>query len=281
MHHQGHEAVHSSVVGKVGFGIGLLLVAAPGCDGSPQSTNNCAEGSERCPCYGNGTCDEGLTCLSDRCVIDDATGGATSGGRSSRGGGAGSAQDGTFTPAASGGTVASGGTIAASGGTPTASGGTASTAAGAPPVGVNLIHNGDFSQQKNYWMLTDYTGATNLWTSVASGSYCFGAESAFQYSLGWPASATDALNLAVGTTYRLSFSLRANASYSVAIKVRELMMSQLASFSTTMLVAASEQPATHEFTVTSTFLPSGLYFSGTMAESNYLCVSAVSLVRLQ
>lgn len=30
------------------------------------------DGTERGPCYGNGTCDEGLVCLSDRCVVWDA-----------------------------------------------------------------------------------------------------------------------------------------------------------------------------------------------------------------
>lgn len=51
----------------------LLMLAAAlamvGCPaGSRQSSPSCAEGSERCTCYRNNTCDDGLECLSNRCV---------------------------------------------------------------------------------------------------------------------------------------------------------------------------------------------------------------------
>lgn len=42
-----------------------LLLALGACQ---KDTARLAEGAERGPCYGNGTCDEGLWCLSDLCV---------------------------------------------------------------------------------------------------------------------------------------------------------------------------------------------------------------------
>ncbi len=48
--------------------ISLLVLA--GCDEDTLITgeNSCSEGSQGCPCYGNGTCDEGLSCLDNFCV---------------------------------------------------------------------------------------------------------------------------------------------------------------------------------------------------------------------
>lgn len=45
----------------------------------------CPVGSERCSCYGNGTCDDGLVCLSGLCV-DAGTGGVGTGGVAPTGG---------------------------------------------------------------------------------------------------------------------------------------------------------------------------------------------------
>src|SRR5947207_12226346 len=36
----------------------------------------CKDGAERCPCYGNGTCNKGLTCASHLCVLVPSAGGA-------------------------------------------------------------------------------------------------------------------------------------------------------------------------------------------------------------
>ena len=45
--------------------VGLILGS---CNESSVSTPSCPEGSESCPCYGNGSCDAGLECRSDLCV---------------------------------------------------------------------------------------------------------------------------------------------------------------------------------------------------------------------
>ncbi len=41
---------------------------ASGCLGSAQDSTSCSAGEERCECYANGTCNEGLECLSNHCV---------------------------------------------------------------------------------------------------------------------------------------------------------------------------------------------------------------------
>lgn len=54
--------------------VGCLLLA--GCtsagSGSKTDAGACEDGAEGCACYGNGTCNEGLTCLSKYCVDPDA-----------------------------------------------------------------------------------------------------------------------------------------------------------------------------------------------------------------
>ena len=71
--------------------VGLAAGACSGGD-SDDGGNACAPGSETCACYGNGTCDDDLTCLSSICVFDPDSAG--SGGRRAQGG-SGSSQAGS------------------------------------------------------------------------------------------------------------------------------------------------------------------------------------------
>lgn len=48
----------------------LSAVLAFGCGG--DEGDSCKTGSERCACYGNNTCDDGLTCVLNTCVVLDA-----------------------------------------------------------------------------------------------------------------------------------------------------------------------------------------------------------------
>ena len=52
----------------LGLALGVTIDCGGG-SGQPP-TGTCTTGAERCPCYGNATCDVGLICRSDRCVID-------------------------------------------------------------------------------------------------------------------------------------------------------------------------------------------------------------------
>ncbi len=75
--------------------------------GSGTGGVECVDGTERCPCYGNGTCNEGLVCASDLCVnlgSGGQAGAGGSGGVVGAGGDTGSGGD------ATGGEVGAGGT---------------------------------------------------------------------------------------------------------------------------------------------------------------------------
>ena len=127
-----------------------VFVALHACGGS--SGKSCTQGTESCPCYGNSTCNPGLTCASNTCVSLGGAGGATgvagiggttgSGatGGSSRGGaggasasgtgGASSAGTGGKSTAGAGGTAAGGSAGAGSGG----SGGGSCTSTSTDPM---------------------------------------------------------------------------------------------------------------------------------------------------
>jgi len=72
----------SSTIARAAWLLSLLLLA--GCGRSHPISGT---GSERQPCYPNGTCDQGLTCFSNRCVRYD--GGAGAGGEGGAGGSSG------------------------------------------------------------------------------------------------------------------------------------------------------------------------------------------------
>ncbi|MHC4837808.1 MAG: hypothetical protein ACYTF3_06435, partial [Planctomycetota bacterium] len=50
----------------------IALTALAGCGDLTVAEQSCdTNGVEGCPCYVNATCDDGLTCVSDRCVSFD------------------------------------------------------------------------------------------------------------------------------------------------------------------------------------------------------------------
>ncbi len=54
----------------------LPLSFGVGCVSSERDSGSCEAGNERCVCFGNGTCNDGLTCLSNHCVnVDGMDGG--------------------------------------------------------------------------------------------------------------------------------------------------------------------------------------------------------------
>jgi hypothetical protein len=86
----------------------LSLAVSEGCRGgdAPQ----CQQGAERCPCYPNGTCNTGLTCLSAVCVqASGGTGGSSQGGTMGSGGADPGGSGGTVSGSGGGGASGSGG----------------------------------------------------------------------------------------------------------------------------------------------------------------------------
>jgi hypothetical protein len=142
----------------------LVAVSLGGCDstqGTTSTTKACAQGALRCPCYPNGTCNDGLVCRSEICVANDGNvggGGGELGGATSYGGN-------TFSPSAGGTSDGQGG--APSGGTDTGTsveqGGTSTTSA---QGGTTAIGAGGTIPDGTGGTIPDGTGGT---TSVATG----------------------------------------------------------------------------------------------------------------
>jgi hypothetical protein len=109
----------------------VVVVTAVACGSSNQQT--CPQGTERCPCYANSTCNSGLTCASNTCV---SLGGA--GGTSGTGGQAGTTGTGGASKGGTGGGAATGGTNAAgAGGTTTGGSGGSGTGGGGGSCAAN------------------------------------------------------------------------------------------------------------------------------------------------
>ena len=85
------------------FAVSTALTAVA-CGGSKGQT--CAQGTEKCPCYGNSTCNPGLTCASSTCVNLGGAGGTT--GSAGMGGTTGSGGPGGSSAGDAGGTSAAG-----------------------------------------------------------------------------------------------------------------------------------------------------------------------------
>jgi len=108
-----------------------LFVAACGGGSNPQ-------GGLRQACYGNGTCNAGLTCISQICVAAGGTGGTNTGGTMGSGGSAGMGAGGTTGSGGSAGTGVGGGAAGAGGATARGgAGGSGGSTAGVGGAGGN------------------------------------------------------------------------------------------------------------------------------------------------
>ena len=107
------------------WGLWGAIIGALGCGGGGTAKGNdggCPAGSETCPCYGNGTCDQGLACASNLCVNLSGSG---NGGASGQAGAGSMGSGGSTGRGGSGGATGSGGQMATGGaGGQTGSGGT-------------------------------------------------------------------------------------------------------------------------------------------------------------
>jgi hypothetical protein len=80
MYSRKYAAMFSGGMGSfVALSALILTVAVGACDGAKTTGSSCTVGSERCACYGNGTCNDGLTCRSNLCVNDNTSSAGSSG----------------------------------------------------------------------------------------------------------------------------------------------------------------------------------------------------------
>ena len=117
----------------------LALVLGWACGGeNDDGPEACPAGSERCACYGNGTCDGALECFSNLCVAP--SGGSGSGGAVEAGAAGAESEPSAGGDAGAGGVIAPGGS--SKGGTSTA-GGTSNAGGGSGSAGTDAVSGGD------------------------------------------------------------------------------------------------------------------------------------------
>ncbi len=262
-------------------GLSLIAVAAclvMACGGSGPSTTppTCTTGTEGCACYGNQTCNPGLSCLSSLCVNPASGNGGVGGIGPGTGGAAGG---GGTTPGTGGAAPGTGG----AGGTTTGSGG----ALGSGGSSGNLIKNGDFSAGKEYWDLTPQAGEAYS-EDYTGGQYCVLNPSTNYYlsfSLGFPPTPSDAFVITPGATYTLSYT--ASGTYSttqlptVQVKIGHVETPYTELYSTTDVVTnnaiGSAQTFTHVISSAAGDTAAGLVFNGTIDYYSEICFDNVVL----
>jgi hypothetical protein len=237
----------------------------------------CTTGTETCACYGNGTCNPGLTCLSSLCVNPASGNGGV--GATGVGGAAGGGGTAPGTGGAAGTTPGTGGTTPGTGGTTPGTGGAAN---------INLIKNGDFSAGKEYWDLTLQAGDIGG-SDYTGGQYCVLNESTGYYlsfSLGYPPTPSDAFVISPGATYTLSY--QASGTYftlqpTVQVKIGHVETPYTELYSTTDVVAlnaiSTPQTFTHTIVSAAGDTEAGLVFNGTLDYYSEICFDNVVLVK--
>jgi hypothetical protein len=244
-------------------GVGL----AGACGSSSPMASTCPQGSEACPCYGNQTCNTGLTCLSNLCV-NPLTGNGGHGGAVGSGGLTGAA-----------GTTGAGGFVGTAGTT----GGAGTTGAAGSGAPVNLIKNGDFSLGKEYWDLTYQAGEVATDNQGSGGQYCImNASSSFylSFSLGYPPTPSDAFTIAAGSTYTLTYTAAVDQPASVMVKIGgvETPYTELTSF-TDPVSSSNFTTFSHQISSPSDSPLEGLVFNATLYYSASICFDNVKLVK--
>ncbi|HET9956759.1 MAG TPA: carbohydrate binding domain-containing protein [Polyangiaceae bacterium] len=271
-----------------------------GCS-SEQAGSSCTTGTERCPCYPNNTCNDGLACFSNRCVVPPSeTGGTTSGlgGQTSASGGRSGSDStgeaGAKEPTTSGGTTNGqagatgepelGGTSAGgSSSTNTTAGTTAnggSSSGGASNMtggmsGNNLVGNGDFAQGEAHWKVESHNGGgISLSTN---GQYCLKGQGALSFTIGYPKEGEPGLSLNDGRHYVFSFRARASAATDVDAKVGQMEAPYDAATSKSFSFGNSYQTYSQEFDYDAGLGVLGLAFTGSIGNNQELCLDDVTL----
>jgi hypothetical protein len=212
------------------------------------------QGSVRCNCYPNSTCNAGLVCASNLCVVppdgaaiivEPDSGAVDEGGDETL------ATDDSAAPPAGDAPVG--------------------------PAGPNLVTNGDFSQGQAGWDVVYGPGMA----MVTSGELCVSGAGTLTI-LGWPEpSGTTGVALAAAA-YTLSYSARVqggNGNVAIEAKVGQTAPPNNADFDTTMdSASATSMTFSHTFTPPAADSSAGLAFSFS-APGASVCFKNVSLTQ--
>jgi hypothetical protein len=286
-------------IGRMGIApLALATILFAGCGSSKPAA---CVGAERCDCYPNHTCDNGLTCMSNICVstTPGGSGGVMGGNDGPAAGSSGAAdtsvltstggQGGTTIPTpggTGGGTTPPGGTggvttpPGGTGGVTSPPGGTGGTGTGGV-AGPNLVKNGDFSQGKLYWDLTLQAGDVGA-QSYSDGQYCVYNESAAAYlsfSLGYPSSPSDAFAVEAGASYTFSYQVTGWGSIQAKVGGAVTPYTPVSSYNDSAASSVTTQTFTHVITPTTSVAQTGLVFNGTLNYLDSVCFDNVSFVK--
>jgi Carbohydrate binding domain len=242
------------------FWLGLLttmiFLGAPlsGCFGSSASP---CQGGLRCNCYANSSCNPGLSCRSNVCVVEPD-------------------DSGTPTPLPED-DAATTDEDAASQDDTQAQTTPDSPAAGGP----NVVTNGDFSQGATNWAIV--AGNGTFTASGGKGCVAVGATQLNQtVTLGWPEPPGSAgAVLLSGTSYTFSYSASSMAApISIDAKVGQTTSPYTADFETGAdAVTTQVTPFSHTFTASPGDPSAGVAFAFTAAAPETVCFQNVSLVQ--
>jgi len=150
---------------SVALALAFAFAVGAGC-GDDEEASGPAAGAERGPCYGNKTCDAGLTCLSDLCVVGASDGGDGGAPAGNTGGSSGSGNS-----AAGKGPTDQGGSGDALGGAATAGAGNGSAEGGdAGAGGADGSLTPTAGALRVTWSLKGASSSTTLSCAAAGGT---------------------------------------------------------------------------------------------------------------
>jgi hypothetical protein len=251
------------------------LILAASCSGN--SSDQQCQGTLRCKCYPNNTCNAPLSCESNICVQLD-NGGSSSGG-----------PGGSSGTASSGGRSSSGQTSSGAGDASAIVDSTASSSgAGETSLGPgNLVTNGDFSQGTNLWGIVSGAGTP----TATGGSLCVTVSASGLAILGWPEpQGTPGPPLVPGATYMFTYMAQATPPIAIDAKVGHSMSPYTADFETPTggdPVTTGYTTFTHMFNAptspaeTSAGIAFQIPSSGSTTGAEQVCFKNVNLVQMQ
>jgi hypothetical protein len=264
----------------------LTLLADGGC-GDSHDVPPCPAGAERCACYGNDTCNDGLECLSELCVAPDSSASGAPAAIQGGPGGSGHGDAGELNDASIAGESPSGSLGGSSnlGGGGRASGGT--SAGGKPSLGGtggasstsgNLITNGDFSQGDAGWTYEEHSGGGALVLS-SEGEFCIQSNGNLSFTLGWPDNPANGVRLEPGVKYAFSYHAKVQHGQVITAKVGEVASPYASVISAQDVVDATELVFVHPFVAVAGVGAVGVAFNGTVPADNFVCFDDVNLER--
>jgi hypothetical protein len=235
----------------------LMSAAFDGC----LSSSAC-RGGVTCNCYPNGTCNPGLTCASNLCVV---------------------LPDGSGQPPPEEDATPTDDVVTV----PPNDGPSASDTQSVPPMNdasgaLNLVTNGDFSQGTADWGIVDGNGTF----TATGGKGCVAAGANQGQTLGWPEAAQGAppavgAVLEQGASYTLSYGAYSTTSpLAMDAKVGQTMSPYTPDFETaTDAVTTTVTTFTHTFTATTGDTSAGIAFAFTPTMDDQICFENVSLTK--